>query len=282
MPLLFGHSSTIDIPALGSVIEARKDKGADGMPILRTTGGFNLQGDGPLAAIRRDVAQLVNDGDLPAVSIRWEGEGVPRVELPVGHPYRVERDVDGPQRWGMFFATSRAKEGSIVALGSDPRALSGRADAAKDGRSRVFFWMLAEPEVREQEEFVAALSQLAAARTALASLGVTGSDMVRLLDVDEGEPLVRIAYGEEQSALIPQAVYETICGDARKMAREAFDLARNTPIAPSGAVPVTVAPAQDTTARERNSVVNEMGVSVFQQMLTRTLSEAVFSKTGRR
>lgn len=125
MPLLFNHWSSESIPALGSVVEPRKDGGR-----LRATGRFNMNGEDTLADLRRGIAQLVNDGDLRSVSVRWEGiKQMRRTALPENHPAYVKPGAGGPKEWGVYFDKWRALEGSVVWGGADPKALIGRAQS---------------------------------------------------------------------------------------------------------------------------------------------------------
>ena len=155
MPMLFRHESTAEIPTLGRITEPSKSRDG-GDEFLRVTGSFDLEGDDgdPLLAIRRGFASLVQQGSLDAMSVRWDpvfGKFVPRSSLDEDHFAFAERD--GPNAFGMFFEESIAREGSIVAIGSDAGALMGRSEAATSDVERIAFALLAgelEPEAATQ------------------------------------------------------------------------------------------------------------------------------------
>jgi len=145
MPMLFRHQSTAEIPTLGRITQPQKmGKNADAK--LRVTGVFDLEGDStdPLLAIRRGFASLVREGSLDAMSVRWDpvfGKFVPRTSLSDGHYAFENAETDNP--FGMFFEESTAREGSIVAIGSDAVALMGRSEAATSEVERRAFALLA-------------------------------------------------------------------------------------------------------------------------------------------
>jgi hypothetical protein len=98
-------------------------------PALRATGHIEFGGEEPMAAIRRDIAHMINRHG-GAVSIRWtDVDGgkppIPRVNLPSDHPHFVdsEKETNPRKRYGLFWPEWRALEGSIVALGADPGAM---------------------------------------------------------------------------------------------------------------------------------------------------------------
>ncbi len=151
MPMLFRHQSTAEIPTLGRITSPSKSRDG-GEEMLRVTGNFDLEGDSddPLLAIRRGFASLVQQGSLDAMSVRWDpvfGKFVPRSSLDKEHFAFADRD--GPNAFGMFFEESIAREGSIVAIGSDAAALMGRSEVATSDIERRAFAILAgelEPE----------------------------------------------------------------------------------------------------------------------------------------
>ncbi len=146
MPMLFRHDSVVDIPILGRITSPSKSGGSGAKAVLRITGEFDLEGDttDPLLAIRRGFASLVQQGTLDAMSVRWDpvfGKFVPRTSLPKGHFAFAE--PDGPNSFGMFFEESKAREGSIVALGADPDALMGRARHSGSAFEEAYWTVLA-------------------------------------------------------------------------------------------------------------------------------------------
>ena len=209
MPMLFGHRSEATNPVLGSVVEPVKDLSGS-VPVLRQTGVFNLQGDGPLAAIRRDIAQLVDDGDLSAVSIRWDGlEWTRRINLPADHPYFVdanEVDFDDERYWGVFFSRSRSVEGSVVAIGADPGAVSGRAQATNDPASRVFLQALASTMRADERsdhalgDLTTAMEALRQAYSGLEALGVSREETALMVAQSDTE------YGFYRGFAVPKTI----------------------------------------------------------------------------
>ena len=209
MPMLFGHRSDAAAPVLGSVVEPSKAK-KDGVRILRSTGQFNLNGEGPLSAVRRDLAQLVNDGDLDKVSFRWDGvEMTRRINLPSNHQFFVDGakvDFDDPRHWGMLFSKSRALEGSIVAIGADPKAIIGRSEATDDAASRVFLRALAAniDEGTGLADLSAGYEAVNEALDGLRRLGVD-SDEIALLIANES-----VTIGQYAGFAIPEAMLNTL------------------------------------------------------------------------
>ena len=212
MPLLFGHRSEIMAPSLGSITNLKRGK-AEGVPILRGTGRINLEGDDPLADIRRGVAHLMHAGDLPAVSIRWDPiKTVPRTSLPEKHAARPTKKSPEVAQFGAFFEKSRALEGSIVAVGADPKALSGRADAATSELERVFWRTLARMESSGSEAIASVFQDLADVRSDLKDVGASDIDIVNLLlqETDMNVDLVPIEYGAGLRVHIPREAYQQL------------------------------------------------------------------------
>lgn len=139
-PLLAVHDAYALESTLGSVVEGRKHYAGE-IPELRATGEINLEGEGDAADARRDVANMIEAGDLSAVSIRWEPiDAVRRINLPGDHPAFVDpEDPDPRKRYGLFFKKWRAVEGSVVPIGADAAAkIAARADAWRaKGREAV-------------------------------------------------------------------------------------------------------------------------------------------------
>lgn len=200
MPLLLSHYNDPTAIA-GSITDPRKEL-KHSPPRLRTRGQIEMEGEGALAEIRRDVAMMTNKHG-GAVSIRWdESDGgdppIRRVNLPSDHPYFVdaEKEKSWRKRNGYFWPSWKALEGSIVALGSDSDATIGgrlyaqRADETEGEVSK--FWramaddarhgsggLLGTPEERQYvEDRLAATPKLepvgtdATTRKELASVGL--------------------------------------------------------------------------------------------------------------
>lgn len=144
MPLLISHEADPRSTA-GSVIEPARARG-----VLRAVGEIEMGGDGPLAEIRRDMAHMIAEGHLRAVSLRWDPiEWQERSALPKDHPAHVADTAKGAKRWGLHFSKWRALEGSIVAIGADQNALIGRSQETS-GPVSAFWRSLVEQE-REPE-----------------------------------------------------------------------------------------------------------------------------------
>lgn len=145
MPLLISHENDPRSVA-GSVVEPTRGDGK-----LRAWGEIEVGGDGPLAEIRRDLMHMVAEGHVRGVSLRWHPiEWTPRVDLPKNHSAHVGEGAKGEARYGLYFSKWRALEGSIVALGADPKALIGRSQETT-GTVSAFWRSLVEQE-RESEE----------------------------------------------------------------------------------------------------------------------------------
>jgi hypothetical protein len=141
MPLLVSHWNDPSGTA-GSITHATKDLDSS-PPRLRAIGQIELGGEGPSAEIRRDLAHMVKQGHIGAVSVRWDeivGKSTRRVNLPGDHPHFVdgEKETDARKKYGLYFEEWRAMEGSIVAIGADPKALIGRA-IETEGDVRTFW-----------------------------------------------------------------------------------------------------------------------------------------------
>ena len=194
MPMLFGHTSDAMAPAMGSITKPVKGKSADGKNrVLRTINVINMEGDGQMADIRRNVARLVHDGDLNAMSVRWVPlEVIRRIDLPKNHFAYVDGETeprDSEKYWGYFHKKSRSQEGSIVAIGADPLALKGRADDMGDRAGAVFFRALAHSiETGERADGMAeigtAFNVLTEALAGVRKAGLTDDDVAMLLADD--------------------------------------------------------------------------------------------------
>lgn len=141
MPMLTSHwnDPSAQLGSITDPVKLLEDK----PPRLRATGHIEMTGEGVSAEIRRDLAHMIDKGHVSGMSIRWdEVPGKPpvrRVNLPSDHPFFVdaENEKDHRKRWGLYFEQWKAMEGSIVALGADPKALIGRADECVEERPEV-------------------------------------------------------------------------------------------------------------------------------------------------
>ena len=150
MPLQLAHANS-PTQTLGSIFSVRQGQ-KKGLPVLRATGKIDLEGEGALADIRRDLAHMINEGHVTGMSLRAEGTKVtPRTELPRDHFAFVERDEPNLlKRFGAFFERFTGLEGSIVALPADTGAIIGRAQET-EGPIREF-WESFLPEEGDSPE----------------------------------------------------------------------------------------------------------------------------------
>lgn len=128
---------------LGSVTGFRKDL-KDTPKKLRAVGQIEL--GGPLAEVRQDLAYMVSQGHIHAVSVRWNPlKYERRVNLSKSHYAFVdaETEKDPRKRYGYFHSEWEVMEGSLVAVPADRNAIIGRADAT-DGPVREFWRAVAE------------------------------------------------------------------------------------------------------------------------------------------
>ena len=174
MPLQIDHSNSA-LRTLGSIFDIRATRKGS-LPVLKAIGRIELGGEGEQAAIRRDVANMIAQGHLSAVSVRARGDKViARTDLPTSHPYHVSSgEKDLAKRFGAFFEKSTLLEGSIVALGADKRAIIGRS--------------LDEPVSQFWTEFLAAVEP-AAEPAAAAQREVV--DFAQVIDIRSLERLLR-------------------------------------------------------------------------------------------
>lgn len=200
MPMLFAHESTPTIPSLGIMHQMRADD-LDGLRVMRTVGKFDQSGDGPIFAVIRDIMHLVDAGSLPSASLRWSGPSVPRSSLDRSH---FAYDASG---FGQYFHEPRMTEGSIVAIGADPVALNGRADAAESEPQRMFWRVLAEEVENEDGQRGVATAVLAfmSAVEGLQKVGCTNADALRLSGISEDEELRKY-----EGVLIPATIEQGI------------------------------------------------------------------------
>ena len=127
---------------------------------------IELEGKGIDRDWREDMATKVAKGRVRGLSLRWEpiAPPVPRMNLASDHPAFVdaEKERDTAKRWGLYFASWRALEGSVVPIGADREALieSARGDSllARFYRSAVADFDQHEHELEHEiEERVSSL-----------------------------------------------------------------------------------------------------------------------------
>lgn len=147
MPMLISHWNE-PTKAAGSIFRMRRHL-QDTPKRLTAVGMMELDGDGEGVTVRRDLMHMIAKGHVNAVSVRWDFDWkdvIPRTKLPTDHPHFVdaEKEVSGsPKRWGYFFKKWTPREGSIVALGADPKALIGRSQDTT-GKISDFWARMAE------------------------------------------------------------------------------------------------------------------------------------------
>ena len=256
MPLLFGHRSEAMVPVLGSITSPRKTT-ENGIEILRTTNTINTDGEGPMADIRRGMAQLVDDGDLRAMSVRWAGrKAIPRTALSKDHSAFIDADTsfDDPRRFGMFFEKSDALEGSVVAIGADPKALIGRSDSARSDGATVFFRYLA----RLVEEDVTGIGNVGTAFQAvenaiggLREIGCDDSDVVNAVSgYLSNTDLVPYTFqdGEVGRTIhLPRSAWNALLGESRDAYKAAWAVA-------SGGAPPTSSVSEEREPTGNGSI----------------------------
>lgn len=129
IPLLFGHDTVgwDTLRNLGSWLSFEKTQHT-----LDGSAKIELDGDGAGAEFRRDVAHMIANRHIRALSLRWEAtkEPIRRVNLPSDHPAFVDdgTEKDPRKRWGLYYPAWNALEGSVVSLGADKVAMIARAN----------------------------------------------------------------------------------------------------------------------------------------------------------
>ena len=249
MPMLFGHTSDAMAPAMGSITNPVKGKTANGKNrVVRTTQVINMEGDGQMADIRRNVARLVHDGDLNAMSVRWvpdPNELIRRIDLPRGHYAFVdanEESRDSERYWGFFHKKSRSQEGSIIAIGADPLALKGRAKDMGTNAGAVFFTALARSiESGERVDGLADISSAFVAFTeamnGMRKAGLTDEDISTMLAEDlNPKDMVQYSFTDEGngpvSMMIPRSARDALLRESVAAYNAALGLHTEVSITP--------------------------------------------------
>ena len=228
LPMLFGHQSTVQVPSLGRITDFGVEQ-RGGFSHLRGIGNLNLNGDpevDALVGIRIGIAQLIADGDLTGMSIRWDPIGEPKLRrnLPQAHPAHGS----GP---GYYFENSIAREGSVVGLGAEPKSLIGRSEAAHSDLERVFWRQLAGDSTEDNTHHMA--QDLMNAVTALQSAardlqhghGVGMSSIINVIGADPLEELVPYDYGSGL-VYLPRAAHDAITTREIESLRAACEMYR--------------------------------------------------------
>jgi hypothetical protein len=141
---------------------------------LHMTGRIDLEGEGALADIRRDVAHGIHVGDITQMSGRWTGgTETARSGLPKNH----WAFSDGGYR-GLLFEGSAMREGSVVGLGSDEAALIGRShDLGKPEHVRNFYNTLINGEAEDVADL---FEEIELEEIELEEIALTGGARVRV------------------------------------------------------------------------------------------------------
>ncbi len=280
MPMLFGHYSSEQIPLMGSIRKPTKTR-SDGLSVLRVEGRINLNGDGVLAEVRRGINQLIVDGDLEGMSLRASTtKAEPRRNLSKDHPAFVNAeklDRDDPKRWGYFISRSAAVEGSIVAIGADPKALIGRADAAGHAAVQTFFRSLSETAGADEQsmgDLGEAFTVLRDSLDDVRDLGVDDHELAEMMNTGNLRESVEYTYtskaGESLVCRIPRQAYDALRSESLDAYRGAIALhadferklerlhsmKANTPPAPKGLAAVDPIAFADTLARKMGETVD--------------------------
>ena len=223
MPLFVNHWSAADAQ-LGSIVDTVAEDHR-----TRHVGVVELGGDGQLADVRRDMAFMLSQGHLRSMSGRWDAHPKDvkrRTELPEDHFAFVPETERGPRRWGLYFAKSRALEGSVVGLGADPAALVGRSqDGALPTHVRDF-WTEFAHGAETQESFDVA-DVLLRARLLYGEARARGVSFEDFLNGINGLPEEAVEVEPYERAgrrlWLPRAVIADLDGEARGL-REALRL----------------------------------------------------------
>jgi len=230
MPLLASHWNDPN-GTLGSVTNPTKNLG-DSPPRLLARG--NIEMNGPMAEARRDLAHMIAEGHVNAVSIRWDevpGKSIRRVNLPSDHPHFVDAETaNGPARWGIYFEEWIAREGSVVALGADTAALIGRADSSEGDVQN--FWRGMADDSQEPERVPGDTTKILQwlrndSRDAMAS-GATVADLINSVasgtDLeDEASQLVEVEIGG-QRILLPAELATALADERSDRSDDAIDV----------------------------------------------------------
>ena len=102
-------------------------------------GVIDVEGEGAMPDIRRDIAHGIHVGDITAMSGRWDPiSATPRASLRKDH--YAYSDISGGFDTPMFFEKARVLEGSIVGVPADAAAMIGRSQDLKKPEHVRKFW----------------------------------------------------------------------------------------------------------------------------------------------
>lgn len=148
-PLQMSHIND-PTATLGTIRNFRREL-ASSPKKLKARGQIEVEGEGPLSDIRRDVLFMMSRGHVRGISVRWEPlEFTRRQNLPEDHSaYVPEDETDWRKRYGYFHKKWRVLEGSVVAVQADPASMVGRAEET-EGAVSEFWTRMAEAMVERE------------------------------------------------------------------------------------------------------------------------------------
>jgi len=154
MPMQLSHWNE-PTKTVGSITRMRKHLTTQPRK-LTAVGMMELDGEGAPAELRRDLMHMIAKGHIGAVSVSWDFDWkdvTPRSKLPADHPHYVdpEKEQNPRKRYGLYFKRWKPLEGSIVAVGADPKALIGRARETSGVISTYWGEMATEAEKAIQD-----------------------------------------------------------------------------------------------------------------------------------
>lgn len=298
MPLLVQHSPQVMIPALGSVVDLKpRTHQLDAVGHVELGGaGDDARDDGapsfndPLREIRAGYAHLIDKGHISSVSIRWEGDSVPRTSLKASHPAYIDgtdETLPPEQRYGRFFTKWRALEGSVVAIGADPlAAIRARASDEEVGDVERLYWgsvARAHESGDESPDMLAAMQAISEGADILRAAGLEPADLARVLvnfggiadDALDNSPVRVTVRGRVE--LVSRDCFEQLTGESLDRYREALHLtgaARSAPpVSPEGDDPPE--PEGSRAAATHTQRVTEPGLLSLSDEDRRALTQGI-------
>jgi hypothetical protein len=216
MPLFVNHWADPTM-TMGSLTDPKRSEHA-----IRYRAQIDLGApESSMAAIRRDVAYMIGQGHVRAVSGRWDADPkdiVPRTALSADHPAYVDpsKEPAGRKRWGLYFKRWTALEGSIVGLGADPKALIGRSEDASLPEPVRAFWR-AEAQAQPQSELELLYGELRLRYQAMRAAGASFADVLNalqgVLGAEEAGTLERLEREGLPGIWLPAPLRERLEGE---------------------------------------------------------------------
>jgi hypothetical protein len=185
IPLFVNHSAD-PRTQLGTLHRLRS---TDNEVVMR--GEILTDGVGAEAEIRRDILLKMSRGHVARMSGRWDADESStrrRASLPEDHPGHPPKDASSAQKFGSFFDTWRAMEGSVVGLGADQDATVRFAEDPDATEAVRGFWreLVEGDEAREQPLTPEADAPAAPVRGDLEAMAEAFEERIRMerLDID--------------------------------------------------------------------------------------------------